>query len=117
MLSGGEKQRINFARIIFHKPRFIILEEATNAISVDMEDYLFNRVKKYRFNSISILQRHLSFKYHDLLLEEVYRNEGTWELKTLGADEAITSIDNKIKVLEKKLLKVKRRKQESDCSQ
>ena len=113
VLSGGEKQRMNFARIMFHKPRFIILDEATNAISVDMEDYLFNMLKRYRFNFISISQRPSLIKYHDLLLE-VYGNEGTWELKTLGTDEAITSIDNEIEVLEKKLLKVEQWKQERD---
>lgn len=113
VLSGGEKQRMNFARIMFHKPRFIILDEATNAISVDMEDYLFNMLKRYRFNFISISQRPSLIKYHDLLLE-VYGNEGTWELKTLGTDEAITSIDNEIEVLEKKLLKVEQWRQERD---
>lgn len=113
VLSGGEKQRMNFARIMFHKPKFIILDEATNAISVDMEDYLFNMLKRYRFNFISISQRPSLIKYHDLLLE-VSGNEGKWELKTLGTDEAITSIDNEIEVLEKKLHNVEQWKQERD---
>ncbi|CCE62758.1 hypothetical protein TPHA_0D01170 [Tetrapisispora phaffii CBS 4417] len=106
VLSGGEKQRMNFARILFHKPRFVILDEATNAISVDMEDYLFKMLKKYRFNFISISQRPSLVKYHDLLLEISEDKEGTWTLQTLGTDEAISSIDNEIEELEAKLMKV-----------
>ncbi|CCD24940.1 ATP-binding cassette long-chain fatty acid transporter PXA1 NDAI_0E01240 [Naumovozyma dairenensis CBS 421] len=106
LLSGGEKQRINFARILFHKPRFIVLDEATNAISQDMEDYLFNILKKYRFNFITISQRPSLIKYHDLLLEISDHNDGTWQIQTLGTDEAITSIDHEIESLEKKLKNV-----------
>ncbi|CAL9737320.1 peroxisomal long-chain fatty acid import protein 2 [Monosporozyma servazzii] len=113
VLSGGEKQRMNFARVMFHKPKFIILDEATNAISVDMEDYLFNMLKRYRFTFISISQRPSLIKYHDLLLE-VTGDEGTWQLKTLGTDEAIISIDNEIEDLQKKLEKVNKWKQERD---
>ncbi|EDO14881.1 hypothetical protein Kpol_1012p10, partial [Vanderwaltozyma polyspora DSM 70294] len=107
VLSGGEKQRMNFARILFHKPRFVVLDEATNAISVDMEDYLFNLLRKYRFNFISISQRPSLIKYHDQLLEISESNDGTWSLQTLGTDEAITSIENEIEELEKKLTNVK----------
>lgn len=105
LLSGGEKQRINFARIMFHKPRFVVLDEATNAISVDMEDYLFNMLKRYRFNFISISQRPSLIKYHDLLLE-ITDKDGNWQLQTLGTDEAITSIDLEIEQLETKLKNV-----------
>lgn len=105
LLSGGEKQRINFARIMFHKPRFVVLDEATNAISVDMEDYLFNMLKRYRFNFITISQRPSLIKYHDLLLE-ITDKDGDWQLQTLGTDEAITSIDLEIEQLETKLRNV-----------
>lgn len=108
VLSGGEKQRMNFARIMFHKPRFVVLDEATNAISIDMEDYLFNLLKRYRFNFISISQRPSLIKYHDLLLEVSEDKEGSWNLQTLGTEEAITSIDNEIEELEKKLENVKK---------
>ena len=105
VLSGGEKQRMNFARILFHKPRFVVLDEATNAISADMEDHLFNILKKYRFNFITISQRPALIEYHDLLLE-ILEEGGSWRLQTLGTDEAITSIDNEIDSLEKKLANV-----------
>lgn len=106
LLSGGEKQRMNFARIMFHKPRFVVLDEATNAISVDMEDYLFNLLKRYRFNFISISQRPSLIKYHDLLLEITDTTSGSWQLQALGTDEAITSIDHEIDELTQKMANV-----------
>ncbi|CCF55814.1 hypothetical protein KAFR_0A03790 [Kazachstania africana CBS 2517] len=114
VLSGGEKQRMNFARIMFHKPRFVVLDEATNAISADMEDYLFNVLKRYRFNFITISQRPSLIKYHDLLLEISDDNSGLWQLQTLGTDEAITSIDNEIEEIKRKLEKVNEWKAERE---
>lgn len=105
VLSGGERQRMNFARIMFHRPRFVVLDEATNAISADMEDYLFNMLKRYRFNFITISQRPSLIKYHDFLLE--ISAGDSWQLQTLGSDEAITSIDLEIEELGKKLAQVK----------
>lgn len=107
LLSGGEKQRVNFARIMFHKPLYVVLDEATNAISVDMEDYLFNLLKRYRFNFISISQRPTLIKYHEMLLEIGENRDGKWQLQAVGTDEAITSIDNEIEELERKLERVK----------
>ncbi|SCU79854.1 LAFA_0B06040g1_1 [Lachancea sp. 'fantastica'] len=101
VLSGGERQRMNFARIMFHKPRFVVLDEATNAISSDMEDYLFNLLKRYRFNFITISQRPSLIKYHDLALD--ITGDETWRLQDLGTDEAITSIDKEIETLQEKL--------------
>ena len=105
LLSGGEKQRINFARIMFHKPRFVVLDEATNAISVDMEDYLFNLLKTYNFNFLTISQRPSLIKYHDMLLE-ITGEDGSWQLQDLGTDEAIVTIDIEMEDLEEKLQKV-----------
>lgn len=114
VLSGGEKQRVNFARIMFHRPLFVVLDEATNAISADMEDYLFNLLKRYRFNFITISQRPTLIKYHDLLLEISGKSSGAWHLQTLGTDEAITSIDEEIDELEGKLKSVREWELERD---
>ncbi|MBA0653853.1 hypothetical protein Goklo_020968 [Gossypium klotzschianum] len=44
-LSLGEQQRLGMARLFFHKPKFGILDECTNATSVDVEEQLYRVAK------------------------------------------------------------------------
>lgn len=101
VLSGGEKQRVQFARILYKNPKFVVLDEATNAISSDIEAYLFDLLKRKNFAFITLSHRPLLIKYHDHLLE--IQQNGDWVFETLGSDAAITSIDKEIKEIEDKL--------------
>jgi ATP-binding cassette, subfamily C, bacterial len=44
LVSGGERQRIALARAVLRRPRLIILDEAANAIDVDAERGLMQRI-------------------------------------------------------------------------
>ncbi|MFN3827697.1 MAG: ATP-binding cassette domain-containing protein [Micavibrio sp.] len=40
-LSGGEKQRISFARILLHKPSLLMLDEVTASLDIKAQDELY----------------------------------------------------------------------------
>lgn len=52
-LSGGQKQRVSIARSIYHKKEILILDEATNAISNEMQKEIIEKLKNI-FSTIII---------------------------------------------------------------
>ena len=57
-LSGGEKQRIAFARLFFSDAEVIVLDEATSALDVTTEEKLFAAIKDQLKNKLVIMITH-----------------------------------------------------------
>ncbi|CAI5535931.1 unnamed protein product [Closterium sp. Naga37s-1] len=81
-LSLGEQQRLGMARLFFHRPKFGILDECTNATSVDVEEALYARAKELGITVITISQRPALVPYHSQELRLI-DGEGTWELRSI----------------------------------
>jgi putative ATP-binding cassette transporter len=69
-LSGGEQQRIAFARIFLARPATIFLDEATSALDEDLERSLYEGLRQAEWNPtvISIGHRSTLVAYHDDVL-------------------------------------------------
>jgi ABC-type uncharacterized transport system fused permease/ATPase subunit len=68
MLSGGEQQRVGFARLFYHRPRFCIMDESTSALDVNLEDRCMGMCKDYGITTISVGHRPTLVKHHVNLL-------------------------------------------------
>lgn len=109
VFSGGEKQRMSIARVLFKNPKFVVLDESTNAVSTDVEDYLFELLQRKEITFITLSHRPLLMKYHDFILE-IKNEKGDaelWIFHDLTSEENLKSIDNEILDIEQKLAKVK----------
>ncbi|KAB5556510.1 hypothetical protein DKX38_007419 [Salix brachista] len=81
-LSLGEQQRLGMARLFFHKPKFAILDECTNATSVDVEEQLYRFASDMGITFVTSSQRPALIPFHSLELRLI-DGEGHWELRAI----------------------------------
>jgi putative ATP-binding cassette transporter len=66
-LSGGEQQRIAFARLLVQRPDIVIMDEATSALDTDSQDSMMElfRSELAGVTLISVAHRSELEDYHD----------------------------------------------------
>ena len=79
-LSPGQKQKLAFARLFYHRPKFVVLDECTNGISPDVEQDLYNRCTDLNLGIFSISHKIELKEFHDYELHYNGDIKGTWEM-------------------------------------
>lgn len=104
VFSGGEKQRVMFARILFKQPKFAVIDEGTSAVSSDVEGLLYETCQREGITLITISHRPSLLRYHKAQLKLGLGEDGDeWVLEKTNSEAARLSVQREIRDLETKL--------------
>ena len=106
-LSVGEKQRMAIARLLYHEPRYAVIDEGTSAVSSDVEGLLYERCKEKGITLITISTRASLKRYHTFNLTLGLGEDGTgWEYERIGTEKEKMGVEKELLELKEKLTKV-----------
>ncbi|TFK76772.1 hypothetical protein BDN72DRAFT_754436 [Pluteus cervinus] len=102
-LSGGDKQKIAWARLFYHKPKYAVLDEATSLVPQDMEGQMMEHATELGITLLTVSHRPSLWKYHATILH--YDGQGGYIFTKLDAEKRLALQEEK-QSLEAKLLEV-----------
>ncbi|KAF2768863.1 putative ABC transporter [Teratosphaeria nubilosa] len=116
VLSGGEKQRMGIARLLYHEPRYAFIDEGTSAVSSDVEGLLYETAKAKGITLITISTRASLKRYHDYTLTLGLGDDASeYEFLRIGTASEKLSVQKELEELKGRLSLVgkwKRRREE-----
>ncbi|CAM1510157.1 Fc.00g004920.m01.CDS01 [Cosmosporella sp. VM-42] len=115
VLSGGEKQRMGFARLLYHEPQYAIIDEGTSAVSSDVEGLLYETCKEKGITLITISTRASLKKYHTFnLILGMGESGDEWEFERIGTEREKMQVEKELHDLRERLAKVDEMKKRRD---
>jgi vitamin B12/bleomycin/antimicrobial peptide transport system ATP-binding/permease protein len=78
VLSGGEQQRLAFARLLVQQPHCVLLDEATSALDPDNEALLYAQLRQMAITYVSVAHREALLPWHDWVLELSHDHGWRW---------------------------------------
>ena len=104
VLSGGEKQRMAMARLMYHEPRYAFVDEGTSAVSSDVEGLLYEKAKAKGITLITISTRASLKKYHTFNLTLGLGEEAEeWEFERIGTEQEKMGVERELAALKQQL--------------
>ncbi|KAF9073876.1 ABC transporter transmembrane region 2-domain-containing protein [Rhodocollybia butyracea] len=104
-LSGGDKQKIAWARLFYHNPKYAILDEATSLVPPDMEGRMMEHATTLGITLLTVSHRPSLWKYHAMILH--YDGQGGYVFTKLDAEKRL-ALQTEKQALETKLADVPR---------
>ncbi|KAH9044663.1 adrenoleukodystrophy protein [Lactarius pseudohatsudake] len=103
VLSGGDKQKIAWARLFYHKPKYAVLDEATSLVPTEIEGMMMDHATELGITLLTVSHRPSLWKYHAMILH--YDGQGGYVFTELDAEKRLALQEEK-QALEAKLLEV-----------
>lgn len=95
------------ARLLYHEPRYAVIDEGTSAVSSDVEGLLYERCKEKGITLITISTRASLKRYHTYNLTLGLGEDGTgWEYDRIGTEKEKMGVERELQELKDKLTKV-----------
>ncbi|KAN0100868.1 ABC transporter transmembrane region 2 domain containing protein [Tylopilus felleus] len=92
-LSGGDQQKIAWARLFYHKPKYAILDEATSLVPPDMEGKMMEEATALSITLLTVSHRPSLWKYHSTILQ--FDGQGGYVFTQLNADKRLSLQEEK----------------------
>ena len=86
ILSGGERQRVAVARLLLAAPKYAVLDEATAAVSKEIEEELLRLIDAAGVTMISVSHRPTLRRFHMQVLRILKDGEGGWETEDIRSE-------------------------------
>jgi len=83
-LSGGQKSKIAFARMLFSKPEILLLDEPTNHLDASAKTFITNYLKEYH-GTILIISHDIDF-LNQIVGKIIFINKVTHKISTYVGD-------------------------------
>jgi ABC-type uncharacterized transport system fused permease/ATPase subunit len=81
ILSLGEQQRLSFFRVLYHNPKFALLDEFTSSVDQETESLMYETLNEIGITYLSIAHRDTVRKYHNYELKIL--NSGDYTLNPI----------------------------------
>ncbi len=85
VLSGGEKQRVGMARVFYHRPLFVVNDEATSQVSAEAESAIYAKCKQLGMTLFTVSHRRSLWQWHEFLLR--FDGEGGYDFREMSEED------------------------------